>query len=99
MGFPSGANAARLYSFSSRARAAIAQSAKAIEAKPPGPEKRGNRTSEVLVRHLSGNPTSMIGLCQEGKSSPGALWEERGCKFFLILRRVCWPLGRGSYFG
>jgi hypothetical protein len=23
--------------------------------------------------------------------------EERGCKFFLILRRVCWPLGRGSY--
>ncbi len=24
--------------------------------------------------------------------------EERGCKFFLILRRVCWPLSRGSYF-
>jgi U3 small nucleolar ribonucleoprotein component len=23
--------------------------------------------------------------------------EERGCKFFQILRRVCWPLGRGSY--
>ena len=41
-------------------------------------------------------PTSMIGLCQEGKSSPDALPEERGCKFFLILRRVCWPLGRGS---
>src|SRR5258708_11150569 len=25
--------------------------------------------------------------------------EERGCKSFLILRRVCWPLSRGSYFG
>jgi len=24
--------------------------------------------------------------------------EERGYKFFLILRRVCWPLSRGSYF-
>ena len=25
--------------------------------------------------------------------------EERGCKSFLILRRVRWPLSRGSYFG
>ncbi len=49
-------------------------------------------------RHLSNNPTSMICLCQEGKSSPDALGEERGYKSFLILRRVCWPLGRGSYF-
>jgi hypothetical protein len=24
--------------------------------------------------------------------------EERGYKSFLILRRVCWPLSRGSYF-
>src|SRR6266481_5628044 len=24
--------------------------------------------------------------------------EERGCKSFLILRRVCWPLSRGSCF-
>ena len=39
----------------------------------------------------------MIGLCQEGKSSPDALSEERGYKFFLILRRVCWPAGRGYY--
>jgi hypothetical protein len=23
--------------------------------------------------------------------------EERGCKFFWFLRRVCWPLSRGSY--
>jgi len=23
--------------------------------------------------------------------------EERGYKSFLILRRVCWPLSRGSY--
>jgi hypothetical protein len=42
--------------------------------------------------------TSMTGLCQRGKRSPDALPEERGCKFFLILRRVCWSLGRGSSF-
>jgi hypothetical protein len=47
--------------------------------------------------HMSGNPTSMIGLCQEDKSSPDAT-EERGCISFLIPRRVCWPLSRGSFF-
>ena len=44
--------------------------------------------------HLSGYPTSMIGLCQEGKSSPGALWRSACTNLFLILRRACWPLGR-----
>jgi hypothetical protein len=39
----------------------------------------------------------MIGLCQEGKSSPDALGRSAGCKSFLILRRVCWLLSRGSY--
>jgi len=27
---------------------------------------------------MSGKATSMIGLCQEGKSSPGALWRSAG---------------------
>src|SRR5882724_2447892 len=39
----------------------------------------------------------MISLCQEGKSSPGALGRSAGTNSFLILRRVCWPLSRGSY--
>ena len=43
-------------------------------------------------------PTSMIGLCQEGKSSPDALRRSAGTKLFLISRRVCWPLSRGSFF-
>jgi hypothetical protein len=47
---------------------------------------------------FSGNATSMIGLCQEGKSSPGALRRSAGVDSFLIPRRACWPLGRGSYF-
>ncbi len=25
-------------------------------------------------------------------------WEERRCNSLLVLRRVCWPLGRGFYF-
>jgi hypothetical protein len=29
--------------------------------------------TSMSMNHLSGNPTSMIGLCQEGKSSPDAL--------------------------
>jgi len=45
---------------------------------------------------LSDYATSMIGLCQEGKSSPDALRRSAGVNLFLILRRVCWPLGRGS---
>src|SRR5258708_12785556 len=45
-----------------------------------------------------GNPTSMIGLCQEGKSSPDALRRSACTKLFLIPRRVCWPLSRGSFF-
>jgi hypothetical protein len=39
----------------------------------------------------------MIGLGRGQKLSRRAA-EERGYKIFLILRRVCWPLGRGSYF-
>src|SRR5258707_2608971 len=39
----------------------------------------------------------MIGLCQEGKSSPDALWRSAGVSSFLVLRCVCWPLSRGSY--
>jgi hypothetical protein len=34
---------------------------------------------------MSGNPTSMIGLCQEVKSSPDALREERECRFFFFF--------------
>jgi hypothetical protein len=37
----------------------------------------------------------MIGLCQEGKSSPDALREERGCEFFSAFSASCWPLGGG----
>ena len=56
------------------------------------PGKRDNRRCGVLGQDLSGLPTSMIGLCQEGKGSPDALRRSAGCKSFLILRRVCWPL-------
>jgi hypothetical protein len=31
---------------------------------------------------MSGNPTSMISLCQEGKSSPDALWRSAGTNPF-----------------
>jgi hypothetical protein len=48
------------------------------------------------MRYLSGNPTSKIGLCQEGKSAPDALRRSACTKLFLILRRVCWPLGPRS---
>src|SRR6266567_6376285 len=106
---------------------------RSVRVNTPKPASRGS---------VSGYPTSMIGLCQEDKSSPDALrrsagvnpfWffaacvglsavvpvsvepdfhdrslsrgqklsrrasEERGCKFFLVLRRVCWPLSRGSF--
>jgi hypothetical protein len=40
----------------------------------------------------------MIGLCQEGKSSPDALRRSACTKLFPISRRVCWPLSRGSFF-
>ena len=46
---------------------------------------------------MDDNPTSMIGLCQEGKSSPDALREERGCEFFSAFSASCWPLGGGFY--
>ena len=46
----------------------------------------------------SGPATSMIGLCQEGKSSPDALRRSAGANLFLILPRACRSLGRGSYF-
>src|SRR6266481_6776278 len=34
---------------------------------------------------VSGNPTSMIGLCQEGKSSPGALGRSAGVNSFWFF--------------
>ncbi len=37
---------------------------------------------------MSDNPASMIGLCQEGKISPGALRRSAGGNSFLVLRRV-----------
>jgi hypothetical protein len=40
------------------------------------------RKSEVLGLDLSGYPTSMISLCQEGKSSPGALRRSAGTNSF-----------------
>jgi hypothetical protein len=40
-----------------------------------------------------GNPTSMIGICQEGKALSRRASEERVYKFLATLRRVCWPLG------
>src|SRR5258706_11572201 len=49
-------------------------------------------------RELVHKPTSMIGLCQEGKSSPDALRRSACTKLFLIPRRVRWPLSRGSFF-
>jgi hypothetical protein len=68
---------------------------------------QGKSLSQTLIDALTGkvgsdtkncgNPTSMIGLCQEGKSSPGALRRIAGTKLFLILRRVYWPLSRGSF--
>jgi hypothetical protein len=42
------------------------------------PEKRGNRTSQVLVRHLSGNPTNRVlkHLMRFRVRRPGKLWPE-----------------------
>src|SRR5215470_13401037 len=42
---------------------------------------------------MSGLPTSMIGLCQEGKSSPDALGRSAGVKIFGFVSASCWPLG------
>src|SRR5262245_12887982 len=54
-------------------------------------------TANRRWRITSRLPTSMIGLCQEAKSSPDALREERGCKFFSAFSASWWPLGDGSY--
>jgi len=43
---------------------------------------------------MSGYPTSMIGLCQEGKSAPEALGRSAGVKLFG-LQCVCRPRGQG----
>jgi hypothetical protein len=48
--------------------------------------ERHNSTDQ---NHMSGNATSMIGLCQEGKSSPDALRRSAGVNLFWFLRRVC----------
>jgi hypothetical protein len=72
-------------------------------------EESGKRHAEVIhtssipalatgAMIASHKPTSMIGLCQEGKSSPDALRRSACTKLFLIPRRVCWPLSRGSFF-
>jgi hypothetical protein len=46
--------------------------------------------------NMSDNPAFMIRLCQEGKSSPGALRRSANGNSFLVLRRVCWPLQEGA---
>ncbi len=53
---------------------------------------------------MSGNQTSMIGLCQEGKSSPDALRRSAGTNPFGSLAACVGlstvapiPYGRGSY--
>src|SRR6266404_8744120 len=41
--------------------------------------------TEPTLLEMSGNPTSMIGLCQEGKSSPDALRRSAGTNSFGSL--------------
>jgi len=53
---------------------------------------------KVPSTHLSDYPTSMIGLCQEGASSPDALGRSAGVNSFWFFAACGWPLGRGSYF-
>ena len=55
----------------------------------PSPEKRGYRQLGISRFPSSDKTTSMIGLCQEGKSSPDALRRARGVNAFPILRHVC----------
>ena len=54
------------------------------------------RLTEPTLLEMSGNPTSMIGLCQEGQSSPGALRRSAGVNSFRFVSASCWPLGLGS---
>jgi hypothetical protein len=62
------------------------------------PYKRRHRKLKIGPNgHLSGNATSMIGLCQEGKSSPDALRRSAGVILFDSSPRVFWLLSRGSY--
>jgi len=46
---------------------------------------------------MSGYATSMIGLCQEGKSSPDALRRSAGVKLVGFFAACFWLLSRGSY--
>jgi len=41
------------------------------------------------ARISSSMPTSMIGLCQEGKSSPDALGRSEGCKILFWFFAAC----------
>src|SRR5215471_18137099 len=66
----------------------------------PAEENKDNKnllTTADLIRECRLHRTSMIGLCQEAKSSPDALREERWCKFFSAFSASCWPLGDGFY--
>jgi hypothetical protein len=44
-----------------------------------------------LQKHFSGNATSMIGLCQEGKSSPDALRRSASVNSFWSFAALFWP--------
>ena len=46
---------------------------------------------------MSGYATSMIGLCQEGKSSPNALRRSAGVNLFRFFAACFWLLSHGSY--
>jgi hypothetical protein len=47
-----------------------------------GEVRSKNNLTEPALLEMSGNATSMIGLCQEGKSSPDALGRSAGVNSF-----------------
>src|SRR5882724_9959657 len=77
-------------------------------------ERKSPANSQASSHHIEGNKSRgtnilqvwyWVRLCDfhdkslsRGQELSRRASEERGYKFFLILRRVCWPLSRGSYF-
>jgi hypothetical protein len=55
---------------------------KALQQTTRCPANAAARQVNSDQKHISGNATSMIGLCQEGKSSPDALGRSAGVNSF-----------------
>ena len=55
------------------------------------------QSNEIRTKQMSGNATSMIGLCQEGKSSPDALGRSAGVNSFGFFAACLGFSARGSF--